>query len=30
MQDLTYEEAIEQVMQNNGGFASLKQIYNEI
>ena len=30
MQDLTYDEAIEQVMLKNGKFASLKQIYNEI
>ncbi|MBP3221956.1 MAG: hypothetical protein J6M43_07965 [Neisseriaceae bacterium] len=30
MKDLTYDEAIEQVMLNNGKFASLKQIYNEI
>lgn len=30
MKDLTYDEAIEQVMLKNGKFASLKQIYNEI
>lgn len=30
MQDLTYEEAIRQIMLKNGNFASLKQIYNEI
>lgn len=28
--DMTYEEAIEQVMRDNGGFASLQQIYNDI
>lgn len=30
MLDLTYNEAIEQIMLKNGGFASLKQLYNEI
>lgn len=28
--DMTYEEAIEQVMKNNGGLVSLQQIYNDI
>jgi hypothetical protein len=28
--DLTYSEAIEQVMLHNGHFASLKLLYNEI
>ena len=30
MLDLTYDEAIEQIMLKNGGFASLKQLYNDI
>lgn len=30
MLDLTYNEAIEQIMLKNGGFASLKQLYNNI
>lgn len=30
MLDLTYYEAIEQRMLKNGGFASLKQLYNNI
>ena len=30
MLDLTYDEAIEQIMLKNGGFASLKQLYNNI
>lgn len=30
MLNLTYDEAIEQIMLKNGGFASLKQIYNDI
>lgn len=30
MENLTYEEAIRQIMLKNGNFASLKQIYNEI
>ena len=30
MLDLTYNEAIEQIMLKNGGFTSLKQLYNDI
>lgn len=30
MLDLTYDEAIEQIMLKNSGFASLKQLYNDI
>ena len=30
MLDLTYDEAIEQIMLKNGSFASLKQLYNDI
>lgn len=30
MLDLTYNETIEQRMLKNGGFASLKQLYNNI
>ena len=30
MLDLTYDEAIEQIMLKNGGLASLKQLYNNI
>ena len=30
MLDLTYDEAIEQIILKNGGFASLKQLYNDI
>ena len=30
MLDLTYDETIEQIMLKNGGFASLKQLYNDI
>ena len=30
MLDLTYDEAIEQITLKNGGFASLKQLYNDI
>lgn len=30
MLDLTYNEAIEQIMLKNGGFTSSKQLYNDI
>ena len=30
MLDLTYDEAIEQIMLKNGVFASFKQLYNDI
>ena len=30
MLNITYDEAIEQIMLKNGGFASLKQLYNDI
>lgn len=30
MQDLTYSQAIEKVMLENGGVASLKQLYNDV
>lgn len=30
MLDLTYDEAIEQIMLKNSGFASLKQLYTDI
>ena len=30
MLDLTYDEAIEQIMLKNGSFASLKQLYSDI
>ena len=30
MLNLTYDEAIEQIMLKNSGFASLKQLYNDI
>ena len=30
MLDLTYDEAIEQIILKNGGFTSLKQLYNDI
>ena len=29
MLNLTYDEAIEQIMLKNGSFASLKQLYND-
>lgn len=30
MLNLTYDEAIEQIILKNGGFTSLKQLYNDI